>query len=937
MPSRYLSDAELARLSGYPAEVADEDLIAYFTLSGADRRWVRERHRGPANRLGLALQLTTLPWLGFIPADLAAAPAAAVARLAGQLDVDPAAIAGYGGWREETRREHRREVLARLGWRTAGTGELKLLDEFLLARAMEHDAPTLLLRLACDWLHGERIVRPALDPLSRRVAAAREAAQAETYQRLAALLDLARGRMLDRLLEPDPQLGSSRLVWLRRGATATTTEAFRGEAAKLAFLTGELHADRLDLSMLPAGRRRYLAGIGRRSTAQALAWAEVTRRHPVLLATVTEAYVEVLDELVAMFDQALVAADGRARHALTERLAERARADEDRGRLLDELLTVLTDPAVPDGEVGTLIRTGVGMARLHAAVRAPADRPERDHGHLALLAARYKHLRTFTPAVLDALPLAGGHDTADLLTAVEVLRELNRTGRVRVPEFAPTSFVPARWRGYLDASRRDGHGAAHRHYWELGVLYGLQAGLRAGDVWVPGSRRHTDPGRLLLPAEQWAGRRDDFCALTGVDPDPQVQLARHRAALEAALDALEPVLAGTGGPARLDEHGELVVSPLPAEQAPAGATELADAAAALLPRVDLPGLLIEVDRWTGFTDELTHAGGGTNRPAELRRNLLAAVLAAGCNLGPAGMAHASGISEDTLAWTGTWYLREDTLRAANSRLVDAHHRLPLPQAWGGGTLSSSDGQRFPQRGRSLTARAISRYFVDEGVTTYTHVADQHSTYGTKVIPSTVRDAVYVLDEILGNPTELPIAEHATDTAGQTLAVFALFDLLGLWFSPRIRDLTDLRLHRFNPSRTVTARWPHAGPLLTQPIQTDLIVEHWDELLRLAGTMKFGHNPASLLITRLHAGARRNTVARALHEHGRLVRTVFALRYLTDLELRRRVQRQLNKGESLHALRRRLFFGHQGHVRRRHLDDQLDQALCLTLLTNAAIL
>ena len=61
-------------------------------------------------------------------------------------------------------------------------------------------------------------------------------------------------------------------------------------------------------------------------------------------------------------------------------------------------------------------------------------------------------------------------------------------------------------------------------------------------------------------------------------------------------------------------------------------------------------------------------------------------------------------------------------------------------------------------------------------------------------------------------------------------------------------------------------------------------------------------------------------------------------YVADEELRRRVRRQLNKGESLHALRRDLFFAHQGHIRRRHLDDQeIDQALCLTLVTNACVL
>ena len=102
-------------------------------------------------------------------------------------------------------------------------------------------------------------------------------------------------------------------------------------------------------------------------------------------------------------------------------------------------------------------------------------------------------------------------------------------------------------------------------------------------------------------------------------------------------------------------------------------------------------------------------------------------------------------------------------------------------------------------------------------------------------------------------------------------------------------------------------------------------------------MKFGHTTASLLIAKLHASSRQNTLARALHEYGRLVRTIYVCRYVTNEELRRRVRRALNKGESLHALRRDLLFAHQGHLRRRHLADQVDQALCLTLVTNAAVL
>ncbi len=102
-------------------------------------------------------------------------------------------------------------------------------------------------------------------------------------------------------------------------------------------------------------------------------------------------------------------------------------------------------------------------------------------------------------------------------------------------------------------------------------------------------------------------------------------------------------------------------------------------------------------------------------------------------------------------------------------------------------------------------------------------------------------------------------------------------------------------------------------------------------------MKFGHTTASLLIAKLHASGRQNSLARALQEYGRLVRTIYLCQPIADEELRRRVRRQLNMGESLRALRRDLFFAHQGHIRCRHLDDQVDQALCLTLVGNAAVL
>ena len=116
-------------------------------------------------------------------------------------------------------------------------------------------------------------------------------------------------------------------------------------------------------------------------------------------------------------------------------------------------------------------------------------------------------------------------------------------------------------------------------------------------------------------------------------------------------------------------------------------------------------------------------------------------------------------------------------------MVNFQHRQLLAQAWGSGTLSSSDGQRFPVTVKARHSTALPRYYgYGRGLTHYTWTSDQHAMYGGKPIPSTERDATYVLDEILDNETELPIDQHTTDTAGYSELIFSLFDLVGLQFS-----------------------------------------------------------------------------------------------------------------------------------------------------------
>jgi TnpA family transposase len=167
---------------------------------------------------------------------------------------------------------------------------------------------------------------------------------------------------------------------------------------------------------------------------------------------------------------------------------------------------------------------------------------------------------------------------------------------------------------------------------------------------------------------------------------------------------------------------------------------------------------------------------------------------------------------------------------------------------------------------------------------------------------------------------------------QNTLVFALFDLLGMQFSPRIRDLGDQEIYRTDQ----TASYKNLGPILTRVINADRIVHNWDDILRVVASIKLGWVTASLLTSKLQSYPRKNALTKVIQEYGRLVKSIYIPTYLVDHDLQRRVGVQLNKGESIHKLRRFLLFANEGKIKKSHIEDIENQASALTLVTNAVI-
>jgi TnpA family transposase len=135
----------------------------------------------------------------------------------------------------------------------------------------------------------------------------------------------------------------------------------------------------------------------------------------------------------------------------------------------------------------------------------------------------------------------------------------------------------------------------------------------------------------------------------------------------------------------------------------------------------------------------------------------------------------------------------------------------------------------------------------------------------------------------------------------------------------------------------TKQYPTLAGLIGGRINVKHIRTHWDEILRLAASIKQGTVTASLMLRKLGSYPRQNGLAIALRELGRIERTLFALDWMQNVELRRRVQVGLNKGEAKNALARAVFLNRLGELRDRSYENQRYRASGLNLVVSAIIL
>lgn len=904
-----------------------EELAFDWTLSPKDILLVL-KHRGRENVLRFAVQLCVLKKHGRFLSDYTRVPPAVLGYLCRQLDLQPL-TALTGRARDNTEGDYQREIATYLGWQPYDETVAARLAAWIAEQVAHHLYVDNLVEKAENWLREQRIVIPGPVVFERAVNAAYRNAETVVFRHIAAQIPPAVRHAIDRLLtlaDPSGKTDFMRFADYPPEAKAKHIVCFLERYQTLAALGLEAvrftGVSRALLERLAAAVRTYDAWQIRRF--------EPDKRYALAACFLYEAKKTLLDYLVAMHAQFMTTMERQSRRAWEEehrRLRKRVR----RGMAaLRGLATTVLDLRGEQDRPLRRLFEHVDVDTLTTAVQdCEAFEQLQTHGYVNQLRARYGNFRRyFRPFIhLDFRAEPSGQG---LLQAIELLRQLDAGQLKALPADVDTAFVPAGWRSRLTVDPR----GLDRRTWEIGLALALRDALRAGEIYLPDSRRHVSFWELCYDPATWESQRPAAYQALGLPVVADTALSQLVHEFQAMAERLARNL--PTNPFAEIVAGELRLKRDPAIEEPAEAPQLRQRLAHSLTKVRIEQLLMTVDARCRFTAALKPLGRAPAYPRRHYAALLAALTAHGTNLGIGAMADsAEGITVDRLQEVSRLCLRPETIRAANAILVNAVRSLPLSAHYGDGRLSSSDGQRFGVQRSSLLTALYPRYFgyYERAVTVYTHLSSQFSVFGTQAISCAEREAPYVLDGLLMNDTELDIQAHTTDTHGFTEQIFSLCFLLGFSFMPRLKDLASQQL--YVPEGVEAPE--SLQSLFSGTVDLALIQEQWDSLVRVTASLQNRIVPAHVVAKRLVSAGSGNRLAKALTHLGRLVKSTYLLRFFDDLPLRRAVALQLNRGEFRQKLARHTFFANQGEFRSGDYFEIMNKASCLSLLSNAILL
>ncbi|UXB38979.1 Tn3 family transposase [Stenotrophomonas maltophilia] len=890
-----------------------KELQDIYTPSEAELQCVRSITSGPATRLALLLHLKLFQRLGYFTTldEVPQRIAQHVAQAVGMRRVPADRLASYdtsGG-----KRGHLAQLRAFLNVRpldSAGRDWLGTVAE--TAAQTKHIVPDIVNVMLEELVH-HRFELPAFSTLERLAIAAREQVHDAHYRQITDALTPAMRALIDELLLTPP--GSHHSGWhaLKREPKRPTNKEVRHYLQHIQRL--RTLAEQLPPIDVSVPKLKQFRAMARALDASELAELVPVKRYALAAIFIRSQYRKTLDDAADLFIRLIQNLENTAQQKLIAyQLEHSKRADALIGQLREILQAYQvegTDTQRVDAIEGVLVADiSLLMAECDEHM-AYAGR-----NYLPFLLAPYGTLRPLLFNCLEIMGLrAASQDPSmeHMIGAVLALRSQRReavdAAGLGLEVTTDLTWLSAAWRKHVlpKALAAASPGWIHRKYFELAVLAQVKDELKSGDLYIPHGERYDDYREQLVDEATFAQELDAYGEVSGIATDAADFVQGLRTELTTLADAVDARFPDNLHASVVD--GRLVLRRLQGAQVTQAIAAVDSAITERLPPTSIVDVLVDTTRWLDLHVHFRPIAGTDARVDDLLRRVITTLFCYGCNLGPTQTARSvKGFSRRQISWLNLKYVTDETLDKAIVEVINLYNKFELPGYWGSGKSASADGTKWSVYEQNLSSEYHIRYGGYGGIGYY-HVSDKYIALFSHFIPCGVHEAVYILDGLLANRSDIqPDTVHG-DTQAQSFPVFGLAHLLGINLMPRIRNIKDLVFSRPEPGRT----YENIQALFGDSIDWKLIETHLHDMLRVAISIKVGKITASTILRRLGTYSRKNKLYWAFRELGKAVRTLFLLRYIDDVEVRKTIHAATNKSEEFNGFVKWAFFGGEGII------------------------
>ncbi|MCQ9166034.1 Tn3 family transposase [Arthrobacter sp. STN4] len=847
------------------------------------------------------------------------------------LGIGPGITASHAS--ERNAKLHRSYIRTRLGITYRAVEVRKIAAGAIEAAARSKDNPADLINVALEELVRKRCELPGYSTLDELVAKIRQRINTGVYTTVSGRVDPPSRVRLTRLLNIDPVTRRSEFDGLKTPPGSPSLSQFKSRLALLSRLDA-LGDTTAWLEGVSAQKIGHFAGETRALVASDMRRTGEDKQLTLLISLLHETRTTVRDQIAEMFCKRMATIHKKGRERLEElREAHRTESERLLG-ILGDVLTAARDAdqeANGDADTERLATTGSAVLEVLAAgggidrLRDSHEAVSAHHGnnYLPFLERFYRSHRPALFTLLDGLELVATTAETSVLDAVAFLK----ANRTRIGEYVSDpitvtnpdgtqsilrcnvdAFTSQAWRSIV---REKNHpGKLVRRHLEVCIFSYLAAELRSGDIAVVGADSYANLHDQLMDWDECQPLVEDFCEQAGIPVTAPAMTTHYRELLATAAQYVDE-----GYPVNTDlvlDGDRPVLKRRKGNERRASAISLEAAIAGRLPERGLLEIITRTAHLLGWHRHFGPASGSDPKIRDAIGRYILTVFTYGTLLGPAQVArHMKGqVSAQELYTAGNKHATATKIERACADIVNAYAKLDISSVWGEGTAVGADGTQIDTWEKNLLAESHIRYGGYGGIA-YRHIADNYIALFSHFIPCGVWEAVYIIEGLLQNLSDIqPDVIHA-DTQGQSLPVFGLAALMGFDLLPRIRNWHDLVLYR--PDKK--SRYTHIDALFGEDtIDWELLETHWHGLLRTSISIREGQLSSVTLLRRLGVNSRKNRLYRAFRELGRVIRTITVLRYLSEPELREQIQIVTNRVESFHNFSGWLRFGQEliGH-------------------------